>query len=99
MVKIRHRLRRFDASDSRCVSALVTSEYELSSYQDAERSLYSESCWHNFDLDVRAICDRVSRFLVAVNGSLEPRSGGATDFNACERHKTTKATHARGEQS
>ena len=33
---------------------------KLSSYQDAECSLCSESCWHNFDPDVRAICERVS---------------------------------------
>src|SRR5258705_4501817 len=75
------------------------SEYKLSSYQDTECSLCSESCWHHFDLDVRAIRERVLRFSEAVNESLDQRAGGTKDSNACERNKTTKATHARGEQS
>src|SRR5271163_4227804 len=59
-------------------------EDKLSLYQDAECSLSSESCWHNFDPDVRAICEPVLRLLGVVNESLDQRSGGATDSDACE---------------
>ncbi len=52
-----------DCVDLRHVTLDISSRqspgYKLSSYQDAECSLYSESCWHNFDPDVRAICERI----------------------------------------
>src|SRR5260370_42467328 len=62
--------------------------------------MWLESSLHHFDPDVRANWERVGlTFLRGVNESLEQRSGGAKDSNAFEWNKTTKATHARGEQS
>src|SRR5258708_22634219 len=95
-VQIQRRLRRFEAYNSRYIFASVASEYKLSSYQDAVFIVFRIVLAQLLP-DVRVICERVLRFLVAVNESLEQRSGGAKDSNAFERHKTTKATHPRGE--
>jgi hypothetical protein len=59
--QIQHRLLRSEACNSRFIFASGPRSYRLSSCQDAECSLYSESCWHNFDPDVRANWERVGR--------------------------------------
>jgi hypothetical protein len=81
-VQIQHRLRRFKACNTRYYLRVSPPEYKLSSYQDTECSLWSESFGTTSILTLGLSRNVPLHFLEAVNELLEQRSEGAKDLNA-----------------